>query len=285
MLNAKINYPYPVIRAELQDYRSTIFKGSLKVNLRPNGYVVYPSFEIHNTGIEKLISQGRMTYALEVQCSATWFRKLFIVNKNGAIFLDPSNLHERVDLTPCIVATTPISDFTNSDFDKEYSGISFDINSGDIIAIGETKFFDAIYMNDVIKNGSSIVNVTGSEKAKEISCDFTSNRITITMPAEQYVNYVECGAMKTKIKTLNAILIVPALIEGIGIIAQDMNTPEAQSGLSSKAWYKTINVNLKRVSENNETKYRQLLETPFTATELLLDNNYEAALEFVHSVE
>lgn len=285
MLNANINYPYPVIREYVEDYQTTVFKGALVVNLQPDGYLVRPNFEIQNSGINDLITEGKMTYALEVQSPATWFRKLFLINENNPIRLDPAFLHERVELTPCIVATMHISGFSNKDFATEYSGMSFDINAGDIIAIGEKRIFDALYQNDIIKNGSSIVNIVGSNSAKEVICDFTGSVIKIILPAEQYADYVECGYLKTKYKTLNAILTIPVLVEAIGIIASDENNPEQTSGFETKAWYKTIVVNLKRVAENNEAKYRQMLGKPFASAELLLGNNYVFALNFVKNVD
>lgn len=242
--------------------------------MRPDGYLVLPNFTIQNAGISKLITEGKMTYAVEVQSPATWFRRLFPVTDNKPFRLDPKYLHERVELAPCIVATVPISDFTNDDFEPEYQGMSFEINAGDIIAIGEKRFFDALYQNDIIKNGSSIVNICGSDRVKELICDYTGNIIKITLPADQYEDYTECGYLKAKYKTLNAILTVPALVEAITIIANDEVNPDHTSGLESKAWYKTIVVNLKRAAENSQSKYQQLLGKPFASAELLLGNNY-----------
>ena len=65
MLNANINYPYPIIREYVEDYQTTVFKGALVVNLQPDGYLVRPNFEIQNAGISGLIAEGKMTYALE----------------------------------------------------------------------------------------------------------------------------------------------------------------------------------------------------------------------------
>lgn len=285
MLNANINYPYPVIREYVEDYQATTFKGAFVVNLQPDGYLVRPNFEIQNADIANLIAEGKMTYALEVQSPATWFRKLFLVNDNKPIRLDPAFLHERVELTPCIVAATSISGFTNNDFEEEYQGMFFEINAGDVIAIGEKRSFDALYQNDIIKNGSSIVSIAGSESTKEVICDFTNSIIKITLPAKQYEDYTECGYLKSKYKTLNAILTIPVLVEAIGIIASDESNPEQTSGFASQAWYKTIVVNLKRAAENNEVKYRKMLEKPFASAELLLGNNYAFALEFVKKVE
>ena len=285
MLNPNMNYPYPVVRVYEEDYRTTIFKGDLSVNLQPDSYLVRPAFEINNVGIAELIDKGKLTYAIEIQSPATWYRKLFTITGNNAIRLEPAFLHERVELTPCIIATAQIVGFTNDDFEDEYQGMTFDINIGDVIAIGETRTFDALYQDDIIKNGTSPVTIARSDTAKEISCDYSGSLIEITLPADQHDRYLECGYKPEKYKALNAILSIPALVEGIGIIANDVKYPDQTSGLESKSWYKTIVVNLKRVAENNEAKYRALLDKPFASAELLLGNNYSASLQYLSLVE
>ncbi len=285
MLNVNFNYPYPVIRNYLEDYKTTAFAGKMAVNIQPNGYLIRPSFEVNNPGINELIKNGTLTYAVEIQSPATWYRNLFPVKDNNTIHIDPIFVHERVELIPCIIATADISGFSNEDFEDEYQGITFEIKAGDIIAIGETKTFDALYQNDIIKNGSSIVSIGGDEAAKEIICDYSGSIITITLPAEQYKDYTDCGYLKAKHKTLNAILSIPALVEAIGIISNDEKSPDQTSGFESKAWYKTIVVNLKRAAENNEAKYRRMLDRPFASAELLLGNNYVSALQFVSQAD
>lgn len=284
MLNANINYPYPVIRDYTEDYKTTTFKGELTVNIQPNNYVIHPNFQISNSGISELLSSGVLTYAIEIQSPSTWFRKLFLVNDNKPIFLDTTFLHERIELTPCIVAVESFSNFTNDDFEEEYQGMTFDINVGDVIAIGEKRTFDALYQNDIIKHGSSIVNIKGNDKLKEIMYDYSGNVIEIILPIAQHNTYIECGYSKAKYKPLNAILTIPVLVEAISIIANDENDSDNSSGYESKSWYKTIVVNLKRLAENNEVKYRQLLSKPFASAELLLDNNYISALDYINNV-
>lgn len=285
MLNPNMNYPYPVIRVIEQDYRTTVFKGELVVNLQPDSYLVRPAFEINNADIDAMIKEGKLTYAIEIQSASTWYRKLFPVKENTPIRLEPASIHERVELTPCIIATTQIPEFTNVDFEDEYQGMTFDINAGDVIAIGEIRTFDALYQDDIIKNGTSPVTIARSDVAKEISCDLSGSLIEITLPAEQHDKYLECGYKPEKYKALNAVLSIPALVEAIGIIANDVNYPEQPSGLESRAWYKTIVVNLKRVAENKEDKYRQLLDKPFASAELLLGNNYAATLKYLSQIE
>lgn len=285
MLNVNINYPYPLLREYAEDYKSTIFTGELSVRLEPDGYVIHPSFDVENEEIRSLIKAGLLMYAIEVQCVSTWFRRLYRIIDNNIVRLNSQEIHEIVELTPCIIANKSFKGFKNVDFEEEYQGMSFDINAGDIIGIGQKRTFDALYQNDIIKNGSSIVNIGGSDQIKEITCDFNGSVIQITLPKDQYSDYMDCGYNRIKYKSLNAILTIPALVEAIMTIANDEKNPDETSGFENKSWYKTIVVNLKRYAENNENKYRQLLDKPFASAELLLGNNSAAALKFLSQID
>ena len=61
--------------------------------------------------IQDLIKNDKCTYALEVQCVSTWYRKLYQISQGATINLDPEMIHERVELTPCIVAKQEIKKF------------------------------------------------------------------------------------------------------------------------------------------------------------------------------
>lgn len=284
MMNTKINYPYPVIRSYKEDYKNTIFKGSLSVGWQPDGYLISLNFSVNNDGINKLISLGILTYAVEVICTSTWYRKLYIISDDNDIYIDSKLVHELVEVIPCIVAKQKITDFKNDDFEEEYQGIIYEINAGDIIGIGERRTFDALYQNDVVKNGKSIVEIRHNEVDECFRCDYNGSVIEISLPLNQYNNYIDCGYNKTKYKLLNAIVVVPALVGGIDIIYQDENCEkdENRSQLSSKSWYKTIKTNLKTIAENNEQKYNELLSDSFAAAELLLKNNSAEALDFLN---
>ena len=285
MLNVSINYPYPVIRPYSEDYIDTVFEGELTVTPENDGYYIHPKFSIANTEIQSMIDEGKLTYAIEIKCVSTWFRRLVRITNNVAQKIDPTMIHENVELTPCIIAMEKITDFSNADFVEEYRSIKYTINPGEIVGIGQKRTFDAFYQNDIIRNGSSIVHFEGSDSLKELSCDFTGNLINITLPTEQFEDYKNCGYNKKKYKMLNAILSIPVVVEAIGIISNDENNPDEKSGLEGKSWYKTIVANLKRYAENDDNKYKKLLGKPFTAAEILLGNNFIAALSYLNDLD
>lgn len=285
MLNVSINYPYPVIRPYTEDYNDTIFTGELTVTPENDGYYIHPKFSIDNKEIQQMIDEGKLTYAIEVECVSTWLRKLIKIKNNIVQKLDPTYIHETVEITPCIIAMERITDFENTDFAEEYSTIKYTLNAGDVVGIGQKRTFDAFYQNDIIKNGSSIVHFEGSDSLKELSCDFTGNLITITLPTKQMDDYKDCGYNKKKYKMLNAIFSVPVVVEAIGIISSDENNPDEKSGLEGKSWYKTIVANLKRYAENDDNKYKKLLSKPFTSAEILLGNNSASALSYLNELD
>lgn len=285
MLNININYPYPVIRPNEEDYVNTVFTGDLTVTPENDGYYIRPEFSIANAEIKKLIDEGKLTYAVEIECVSTWLRRLVRITDNKPEKIEPTCIHETVELTPCIIAMEKITDFTNSDFAEEYWSIKYTINAGEVVGIGQKRTFDAFYQSDIIKDGSSIIHFEGSDSLKELSCDFTSNLINITLPTEQFDDYKNCGYNKKKYKMLNAIFSIPVVVEAIGIISNDEKNPDEKSGFEGKSWYKTIVANLKRYAENNENNYKKLLDKPFTSAEILLGNNSASALSYLNELD
>lgn len=285
MLNANINYPYPVLKEYADDYNNTIFFGEFSVQMESDGYLICPAFTIDNNEIKEMLIKGKLTYAIEVQCASTWYRKLFEIKSNESIKLYSREIHNRVDITSCIIAKENIKYFSNEDFVKEYEGLKFELNIGDVVGIGQKRTFDALYQNDIIRNGSSIINIVNDNTLKEISYNFNGSIISIKLPLAQYENYISCGYNKEKYKILNAILVIPVLVEAICIINSDENNQEKTSGFETNLWYTTIVANLKRYAETNNDKYIELLNKPFVAAELLLGNNYVRALKFLSELD
>ena len=284
MLNTNINYPYPVVKSFIDDYNNTIFTGDLKVEIGTNCYIVTPNFSINNDELANMIDKGNLTYAIEIQCTSTWFRKLYKIKNNQKFTIESCLLHERVEITPCIISCANINNFQNDDFIEDYEGILFNINIGDIVGIGEKRTFDAYYDNDIIKSESSIINIVKGSNKNEIECDFEGNIIQIYLPDIQFNEYKECGCMKDKHVLLNAVLVIPVLVKAIGIIEEEERQDSEENVYQNKSWYKTIVANLKRHSNNDQKKYKQLLENSVTSAEILLGNNYISALRYIKGI-
>lgn len=279
MLNSAINYPYPLLRSKTGDYLHSVFNATINVKSLTNGYEINVDYHLDNPEMIELIAGNKASFALEIQCISTWYRRLEISSSEKQVLFIPSTLiHERVDLCPCIVAIDSISDFHSGDFAEEYNSLSIPINMGEVLAIGERKKFDALYKDDIIRKSESIVSFKVDEHATTMFCEWEYEIIQIHLPPKQYDEYNRIGKWEPwKIPLLNAIYIIPVIVEAITFIYQD-ECQGGSGGLSSYAWYKTLKFLIGKIANNNAGVYRKLLSDSVGTAQKLMNDNSAAAL-------
>ena len=282
MLNSSMNYPYPILRGEKTDYQTSTFTAQLSKKNLKDGYIINASYSVSNSEIQRLIEDKKAAYALQIQCVSTWFRKLEISSSSIQEFKLSSNLiHERVDLCPCIIALEEIKDFNNSDFSEDFEGISFSVNPGEVLAIGERQKFDAIYKDDIIKKGDPIVHFINDEQASVMFCEYDFDTIRIHLPKQQNEKYNRIGTYEGwKVPVLNAIYVIPAIAMGIEEIYKD--TCLGGSGtLERWSWYKTLKVMILRKAKDVDSAYRKMLSDPIKTAQMLMNDNSAQALDII----
>ena len=280
-----MNYPYPILRANPVDYKSSVFNVDIKKDTQKNGYNLKVAYEVNNNQIKELIDKHILAYAIQLQCISTWYRDLIISDSDiQDIFIPSDMVHERVDLCPCIIATGKIENFTNDDFTEDYDGIPYEINKGEVVAIGERQKFDAIYKNDIIKKGDPIVHFVNDDEATVLYCEWEYDTIKIHLPKEQFRKYNEVGKNEPwKVPMLNAIYVVPVIVQGIYEIYQD-EVAGRSATFERYSWYKTLKVLIMKAAKDNASEYKRMLEDPIKTSQRLLNDNSLQALNLVYDV-
>ncbi len=282
MLNSSMNYPYPILRAKPIDYRDSIFEVKVSKEVTKEGYNLQVEFGVNNPEIKELLDKKILAYAIQLQCISTWYRELKICNSDRqTIFIPSGMVHERVDLCPCIVSLERIEKFSNKDFTEDFDGISYEINKGEVVAIGERQKFDAIYKNDIIKKGDPIVHFVNDENSPIMFCEWEYDAIRIHLPKEQYIKYNEMGQYEPwKIPVLNAIYVVPAIVQGIYEIFRDV-VENGSGTLESYSWYKTLKVMIQKAAKDNDVEFRRMLNDPIKTAQRLLNDNSKHSLDIL----
>ena len=276
MLNSSMSYPYPVIRPVCEDYKTTTFNAKIHKENREDGFELKVEYCLDNGTIQALIDNEQVTFAVQIQCTATWYRKLYTSNKNEQVLFIPSkDVHERVEICPCIIAKKTITneDFSNDDFEDEFKDITYNIKVGEVIGIGDRYRFNAIYKDDILEKGDPIVHFKMDEKASLMHCEWENENIIVHLPRKQWDEYTQIGEYEQwKHPILNAIYVTPVIVQAICEIA---NTEEngGESSLSSYMWYKTLDYFLKKEAGDNQAEYKKLLADPVRTTQLLLNDN------------
>ena len=285
MLNSSMNYPYPILRANPVDYKSSIFIVDIKKDTQKNGYNLKIAYEVNNNQIKELIDKHILAYAIQLQCISTWYRDLIISDSDiQDIFIPSDMVHERVDLCPCIIATEKIENFTIDDFTEDYDGIPYEINKGEVVAIGERQKFDAIYKNDIIKKGDPIVHFVNDDEATVLYCEWEYDTIRIHLPKEQFRKYNEVGKNEPwKVPMLNAIYVVPVIVQGIYEIYQD-EVAGRPTTLERYSWYKTLKVLIMKAAKDDASEYKRMLGDPIKTSQRLLNDNSLQAMNLVYDV-
>lgn len=282
MLNSSMNYPYPILRAKPVDYKTSTFSVGIKKEITKDGFTLKITYDVNNSEIKMLLSKHFLAYAVQLQCISTWYRELKVSkSEEQVVFIPSGSVHERVDLCPCIVAIEDIDNFSNRDFSEDYDGIPYKINKGEVVAIGERQKFDAIYKNDIIKKGDPIVHFVNDESSPVMFCEWEYDTIRIHLPKTQYKKYNEIGKYEPwKVPMLNAIYVVPAIVQGIYEIYQDVIN-NGQGTLERYSWYKTLKIMIMRAAKDDDIAFKRMLSEPIKTAQRLMNDNSSQALDLV----
>ena len=285
MLNSNMNYPYPMLRTKPVDYKSSVFESNVSKENSKDGYYIKVDFKVANSEIEELLNSNVLSYAVQLQCTSTWYRELKLCDSDSFVFFLPSQMvHNRVDLCPCIIALKKIEDFSNSDFSEDFDGISYEINKGEAVAIGERQRFDAIYKSDIIKKGDPIVHFVNDDRCTVMFCEWEYDTIRIHLPKEQYEKYNNVGKYEPwKVPILNSIYVVPAIVQGIYEIFLDV-VKNGSGTLENYSWYTTLKVMIQKLANDSDEEFRKMLHDPIKTAQRLMNDNSRQSLEILSAV-
>ena len=131
-------YPYPVLAYYSDDYKDGSFDTTIDV--RGEGYNIRVDFiaTLTNEGLKNLISEGKAKYTYHLECPQTGYRQVLTTVKVSESILIPDNrVNGRLFICPFVVATQNIEGYTNPSFHDDYTGATFDIEAGCVIAVGK----------------------------------------------------------------------------------------------------------------------------------------------------
>lgn len=134
--------PYPIL-GRSDDFVDSDFQTTVDFDKKTVGevevVVMSYMFLMSNDAVAQLIEKKSATYALDISCPDTLYRKVFYCYCNsGVIEFSPGELYGKVTVEPIVVLLKPALNFKADDLNEEYQGMTFNLNPGDTIAIDET---------------------------------------------------------------------------------------------------------------------------------------------------
>lgn len=274
-INNKL-FPYPVLCSYNDDFNSSIFRYNLTKTSSFKEISIQYDIENSNNEINEMIDNNNLEYVLHIECPYTSYRKIVKTkDKNGIFNIPTSKVDETITINLFIIAKYNIENYTNSDFNVDYAGVSFDIMKGNIIAIGDTYKINIEKQEENLSKIDSIFSIAmrAADDVSEIKIELNSNKIKLMLNIEDYINYNKIVNNPIFLPTLQSVLIFPALIYTF----EDLKNGGFED-YADRPWFLSMQ---KTFEKNGKSLSKELLEnkSSFELAQIVLDSPVKRAFE------
>lgn len=281
MLNSNIKYPYPLLRETAEDFVSATFSGRIEVLREDQGFRIVPQFTVNNNQINDLIKKGVFSFAVQIQCRSTYYRAVEYVVDNKDFFIFGGQVHELVELCPCIIAIQDLENYIIDDFVSAFKKAPINIYKNDVVGIGDTIRFRAYYKADEVKKASSIVTVQVDNEVERIQLNLNQANIIVSLPQAQYDAYMRIGTSTSdQVSLLTGLVSVPV----IALALNEINADD-ESDYAELPWYKSLRAMLDKLADGDPSKVNSLLDDKLSTAQLMLGDNLITSLTILDDRE
>lgn len=251
-------FPYPVLNHDiaLSGYGSGVHF-ELKFDGEPlqrNEMLVFKNlhYEINEPVLAEMIDQGKINGAFIVECSASTFRKKFIITSNPYDLEIPLERFNGTVVASCyLYATEDISNFKSDNFLDEYLGYSFEIDKFDILAVDDgVKFNVEADPSQYDKVSSIFTIVKRVVDSKIMTYENQEQHIAIYLPEEYYKSYEIIKTDSSYNNIAFAMFAIPTLASCLCELGEIESISDAEEKYS---WFKAVCISFKRVTGDELT--------------------------------
>lgn len=183
------SFPHPILG--ISDDISGDFSAVAEVQVRSDFCTITAKFHTDNEYFQELVNSGQASFVIELNCTRTVYREFFKtgnINEEYIFHVPTSQVNAKVDVYFYICSNGSFT-YESETFNADYSGYSFKVSSGDILAYkGQTYFFVDKY-DPVLKKSSSIITLIRDEETDRVKYEYSDNKIAIHLPHELFDFY------------------------------------------------------------------------------------------------
>jgi hypothetical protein len=244
-------YTYPILASEKDDYKKSVFEVDVsRENSNINSLVLEFKFKQTNQEIETLLFQKKAAFYIHIECSTTSYRRL-ISNKMSPTMswtIPYKDINGRVELVAFILATENITKYSNSDWNEDFQGLTFDIPKGSIIAYQNLPDLIITKDDEDLQSASSIFSVVKDNVIDNhpATIELNSNKIKIILSAEEYKLYNKFSMMNTTRTIVNSLIVLPSLV----YVFEELRQEGSADVYGDKSWFISLNNAYKKKNQD-----------------------------------
>lgn len=232
-------YPYPVL-SPYSDYYAKSCQFEVGIDPEREGHDIMLDFTpaLRCESLQSCIDEGTASYTYHIECSRTGYRTAVQTRSpSKTVRLPHEKVNGSVEISPFIVATQPLIQYTSPDFHEDYDGLAFDLEPGCILAVAPTVLLDVQKNFDYLSPVESIFGIVRDDdpNCRSLAVDTSSDKIYISVPKSIYD---ACRTMRSNhdaLGLMNSLVVLPALIhvlEGLEL------TDESED--AAPVWYNVL---------------------------------------------
>jgi len=267
-------YPYPVLGIDdnfTGDENKDTFKPILTVSSDYRMIRLDITYHLKNDELLKLINSNQAVFCTQLYCRSTMFRQSFISKKQKELIEIKSNqLRDEVEVDFFICASEEIKNYNNSMFNTVFSGVSFEIEKGDLLGYGGSTTFFANKTPEELKSISSFMSIdTENKSGVPMYNDYDGDKITIILSQEDYETYQSIKKESLLTSTLHSSVVLPALAEAIRFL-----TTNEGDDYKNRKWHELLSSLIEKHPTDDPLQSAQkILDLPVNRSFSTLYNN------------
>ncbi|HZS56884.1 MAG TPA: hypothetical protein VFA65_20935 [Bryobacteraceae bacterium] len=211
------SYPHPVV-GNRDDVPGAAFQAALEMNADKQNIYVDIASQCSSSTINQLLAAGSAKHVLHIECSNTLFRRAFdLPDGTSRVAIPSENLNDAVEINAFVRATRDIPGYAVEGAHPDYSGVTFQVREGDILAVGEGRVFHVESSFDSLRRIGSIMQVEESTEDGDLpmKVDFNGDKIRIILSKSDFKDYKLLKAQESIAAALTSTIVFPVLVEAL----------------------------------------------------------------------
>jgi hypothetical protein len=210
--------------------------------------------------LARLIDKGSASYVLHVECGNTLYREAFdFAEQNKRIDIPANKVNGTTEINCFVRATKDLEKYRVDGAHDDYGSTTFQVRTGDILAVGEGQTFEA-ESQDTLRRIGSIMVIEESARSDEhpMEVQFANNRIRIMLCKPDFARYRELKSIPVLASHLTTTIVLPVLTESLHLIQ------EGTAELEDLRWYRNLETRMNDLGLRDQDEL-------LTTAQILLD--------------
>lgn len=287
----KINpdsYPYPFLSEENDNYINSDFNAEttgVQLNQETNQFEIDIEIDLKNELIEEMLEIGELSLQIHVDCPDTYYNEVFeVINKKMRIPVEKKKIAGKVELNVLLVVEKEIINYTNKDFHPDFSEMSFNFTSGNLL--GGAFAGEVTIENKIPEKVEAIFKIVSDSKVApgEFNANYNKNKIYIYLSETDHYNVQRLLSSEKTNPLLYSLLIIPVLVDALYYMRETLTFGYDAAEMKQLDWYKSIEEKLNDLDISIEDG-NDILDPLVTASNLIENPLQDALLFLLESSE